>query len=530
MRKGWQLIFLVWILAGWSIWPVLSHPAAAFRYGGDDGIITWQINQTIQKIPNHLEDLFSGNIFYPDKYTGAFHMLLVPTAVMGYLPVKLTGNPAAAYNTGETVAQFLTVTVIFLWFYELTGDWWAAFAGTEAMAFSQIRWYFQIDLHMWAMQWMLFSLWMVWRYTRNQKVWQLYAAGGFLGLQIWESIYQAGWFWLAAVILVYPKLRLFKKDLKHLAIIGAGILLFISPVISVYWKIYKLYGFGGSIREAANFAMSGNDLWGKFLSPGLYIAFLICGYLVVKSQITNHKLQTKIFKGESKRFIILAVAGLVLALGPVLKWHDQTVKIFGRWFLPLPYGIIYYLIPGFSVLRSVHRFIWLTAFGMAGLISIWAAKIKSGRKWLVIGVLIPVVIAGGTGMPSMGRWPDVKDYPEVYKWLKLQSGQVILEYPVYLPADDRLQREAFRMVYSLWHGKKLIYGASGYLPPERGKLIGEIANNYPDGILDRKLKELGTNYVVVHKDETTREKLAVFDEDKDLKKVWEDPKSVVYAL
>ncbi len=54
-------------------------------------------------------------------------------------------------------------------------------------------------------------------------------------------------------------------------------------------------------------------------------------------------------------------------LGPALKIHDQTIKIVGLP-IPLPYGIAYYLIPGFQAFRASSRFIILLGFGLSLLI------------------------------------------------------------------------------------------------------------------------------------------------------------------
>jgi len=512
--SGWIPFVTVLAVSAWSIWPVLSRPLTAWAWGGDDGIITWQMNQTIQKIPGGLNHLFEGNIFYPYQKTAALHMLLVPSALIGYLPVKLSGNPVAAYNTVLIVAQFMTVTVLYLWLKELTKNPWAAAVGTLAFALSQIRMFFDVHIHMWIMQWLLLSCWMIWRYGQNRQIWQLYAAGFFLAVQCWESIYQAFWIGFTGVIILGPKIPDLLEQKKHLWVIFLGILLLVSPVVYAYGSVYREFGYAGSIREAAHFAMSVNDLWGKFLSPGLFI-------LLVTAIIRKG-----LFK--EKWLWNLLVFGAVMALGPALKWQDTTLKILDKWWIPLPYGVLYYLVPGVSVLRSVHRYIWLTALAASGLI---AVGINKRIKPLVLGALLLVVIAGGARLTPRGDFPKPTEYPAVYRWLKDQPAEVILEYPVFTWADGTKHWEEMnRMVFSLLHRKYLINGAAGFMPPEREKFLAEIQRGYPSAELDRKLSEMGADYVIVHKRETGFEKLSELETMSGQKKVWEDAESAVYKL
>jgi hypothetical protein len=554
--RTWVPFGVVLVVAAWSIWPVLTRPATAWAWGGDDGIITWEMNQTMQKIPGGLNHLFEGNIFYPYKKTAAFHMLLVPSAILGYLPVKLSGNPVAAYNTAIIVAQFLTVTVLYLWWKELTGNKWAAAVGTIAFAMCQIRFFFDVHIHMWIMQWFLISAWMLWRYSQNRKVWQLYVAGLGFGVQCWESIYQAYWIGLVALFFLLPHVRDLIKQKKHVLLILSGVTVFISPVVYAYGLVYRQFGYGGSIREAAHFAMSLNDLWGKFMSPGLYALLVVAICRIFNFQFlntspcpspnTSQRLALRVGEGTEGRGItadvkwlfFLLVAGLVMALGPVLKWNEATVKIFGKLFIPLPYGVVYYLIPGISVLRSVHRCIWLSALAASGMIAVGISRfnVRGGNGGDIkgkIGILcvLLVAIVGGGKLTPRGDFPKPADYPAVYSWLKSQPGQVILEYPVYTWADgEKYGREMYRMVYSLKHGKSLINGASGFVPPQRAELFGEIIKDYPNEELDNKLVSLGVNYIIVHKDEIDEEKLRKFKTDKNLVKTWEDKTAVVYEL
>ena len=136
-------------------------------------------------------------------------------------------------------------------------------------------------------------------------------------------------------------------------------------------------------------------------------------------------------------------------------------------------------------------------------------------------------IVGGDRVRARGNFPRPEDYPTVYTWLRDAPGKVILEYPVYNWADKHFDQEMFRMTYSLKHRKKLVGGAFGFLPKERGELLGKIQVEYPSVELNRILKDMGVNYVVVHKSECLMINVQCSMGGKIL---WEDENDVVYEL
>ena len=87
-------------IAVWSVWPVVKNFKTAFAYGGDDGIITWQLTQWRHG--------FQGNIFYP--YT---ELLLsnatenieftVPTKLVAGTDIKVSAIGLTGFSGAVTV-------------------------------------------------------------------------------------------------------------------------------------------------------------------------------------------------------------------------------------------------------------------------------------------------------------------------------------------------------------------------------------------------------------------------------------------
>src|SRR3990170_194475 len=131
--KAWlPPIFLIFI-AFWSVWPVVEKPAKVVTETYDGVFLVWQLNQTIQKIPGNLSNIFEGNIFYPHKNVMAYSDLLIPSAFLSALPVKLTGQPQMATSVMIILGQALTMLIVYFWWLELSGSRWAAFLGSLAL-------------------------------------------------------------------------------------------------------------------------------------------------------------------------------------------------------------------------------------------------------------------------------------------------------------------------------------------------------------------------------------------------------------
>jgi hypothetical protein len=168
----------------------------------------------------------------------------------------------------------------------------------------------------------------------------------------------------------------------------------------------------------------------------------------------------------------------------------------------------------------------------ASFIVAWVySRLKIKKRFFLAFILIFIAFIGGDTVHRDKYFPAPNAYPAVYTWLKNQPGKVIVEYPVYTWADQELHGlEMYRMVYSLKHGKYLINGASGFLPPERGIFLADIIADYPSGALDAKLKNMGVNYFIFHKNEVTDLKLKDFIARMKLPLIWQDKDTAVYLV
>ena len=518
--KSWRgeaaAILLVVVVAIWSVWPVVLRPGRVADFGKDGELIIWIVNQSIQKLHfgntwGREGSFFDGNIFYPYKNVLAYSDMFIVSAFWGMVPVWLTGDPAAVSGAIMTLGQVLTMLIVYLWWRQMTGKKWAAMVGVIALGLSQIRWHYQVHLQMWSMQYWLVASWLVISWleeSKRKKTWKLYLGAGILGMQVWESVlpvYFAGLILGAWIIFNFKFLILnqfFNSEmLKNilLAVLVFGMVAFLP--MRVYRQVSRDFNFTRSIREAANGGMSIDDLWGRFFSPGLYLLLLVAIVKISKTEFLNPKQipnpKSQHYQKETKWLAAVLIMGLVMAMGPVVKWQGDTVKIAGKYPIPLPYAAAYYLVPGMPAFRTPSRWIWVAAWAASGLIAIAIAQTQNSKfKIQNLGIIAAMVVAvvGGTGLTDYRDVPKPEEYPSVYQWLSVQPGRVIVE----LPAGDE-NVEADRMLFSLVHGKNLLNGFSGFMPPERRRFLDKLNQEWPSESTTEELKRLGVDWVVDHR-------------------------------
>jgi hypothetical protein len=522
------LIFLFLLtISLWSVWPVVVNLGKGITSYGDSLLITWIVNQNIQKIPLNLAHFFQGNIFYPFKDVIAYSEIFLPASVVAYLPVVLTRLPVVAFNFNIIFEQIALVFIIYFWFKEITKDNLSSLVGTIVLALSQIRLFFQSYLQMWSVMWWLLSLFMLWKYKKYLKQKYLVLAAIFAGIQFWQSLLPVFFILFAGTLILLTNFKNVFRNSKNF-VLPAIIFLSISlPLAIKYFQVSQEFGITRSIREAARFSANLNDLWGILFSPAL-ILLLVLSFILAKKKIINKVLK----KGNDFYWLAgIAVTGLIMSLGPVLKFNDSTFKIVGKIFIPLPYGIFYYIIPGFNGLRTPMRWIFLFAFGISGIIALVFSKLKHKHRNLVLILCLCIAIFGGSRVKNIHKVPKPNEYPSVYKFIKNESGNVIIEMPMYSwGIGEPFQHEFWRMFYSLEHKKTLINGTSGFNPPEWEKLQSYLWGNFPGDNSESYLRKIGTNYIFVHKDEYDPIKLELITKWGQDKLIWEDPQTLVYSL
>lgn len=95
---------------------------------------------------------------------------------------------------------------------------------------------------------------------------------------------------------------------------------------------------------------------------------------------------------------------------------------------------------------------------------------------------------------KMSFVPKRKEIPPTYQWLRDQPEDfALLDFPFF----PQLGLESVYMYFSIFHGKKIVNGYSGFLPPSYF-YIREVFNSFPSKACIDILKSLDVKYLVFH--------------------------------
>jgi len=521
IRKFIPVIILL-LISIYSLYPLLRYPLDTIIAAHEDLLMIWIINQTIEKIPYNIVDIFQGNIFYPYKNVLSFSDLLIPQALINFIPVKIINEPVVAFNISIFLGQFISMVVVYLFWRDITNNSTSSLIASIVFGLSTIRFNYQVHLQTWIIYWWVMAFWMIWKFYKEKKLKYLYISAIFIIIQIWESILPIMWIFFYALLLSINNRKWFKKNIFNQIIVALVIFLFTFPVINSYLYVSGVHNYVRSIRETAHFSMNLDDIWKINLSPGLYA-------LLFGSFVKLIHVGTKNIKKHIWIFMTLGFA-IIMSLGPVLKWAGNTLKI-SDIPIPLPYAFAYYVIPGMKALRSPSRWILLAAFAASGIIAYAFKDLTIKKNKYLIGLLFVIAIFGGDRITETVKIERFNQYPDYVKHLKTLEESVILELPIYgwsMKNGPRIEMK--RMLYSLYHKKNRVNGYSGYFPEEWTKLVLVLNNSFPDKSTEIKLKDIGVGYIVVHKNEYKKEQLSkIFAWGKD-KIIWQNNEIVIYQL
>ena len=200
--------------------------------------------------------------------------------------------------------------------------------------------------------------------------------------------------------------------------------------------------------------------------------------------------------GEMGYFPVLGVSGLVLSLGPILQVAGH------RLWIPLPYALCYYVIPGFSSMRTPGRFAVLVALATAVLAGLGFDALRRRYPRLGSAFLVGTLLGAGAlawcpDLPFV-PYPDRASMPPVYGWLAAQPDSLpVLELPV--PARDSVESpmDLRRQMYVLYHGKPRLDGASGFTS-NRYEAFRRDMQAFPAQEAIRRAYDMGARRLIVH--------------------------------
>ncbi len=431
--------------------------------------------------------------FHPYPYTVTYSDPFITAGAVAVIIAQFTSNPIAQHNTFIVLGSMTN----FLAFFVLARSLWkssslaAGIALVFATSFLQLQ--FMVHLHTYLLAGLPLSIWALQRYLYSKSPFYALLWAVFFVAQALNSPFTGYVCAAAALVLVVSeqKVRAVLTDNMFLSIVS--VTLGVCAWYYLPWvETAATYHAARSIRDTAHFSFSITRLlWPDVL--GLLI------FTIVLERVWH--VQGKQNNSDLTTWLIMAGTGAVCMLGPVIKLGDTTFKPLG-FAIPLPYAVLYYIVPGIQAFRAVTRWSVLLNFGL----TLSLGEVLSRRQ-------VPrfILLAGGTIWLAAMLWlrytyvpliPIATTIPPIYAAVAAAPEKTLAELP--LSQWDMVPFEGLednRMLYQLHHGKALYNGFSGFMPPERREDIIFHFTQFPQAASLAKFAAADVQLILVHFDE-----------------------------
>jgi len=455
--------------------------------------------------------IFDGNIFHP-----AANTIVGSENMLAHLPVTapvlaLTGNALTMLKAFVLESFVLSGLAMFLFVRHHTRSFAAAVLAGAAYTFTQYRAATIPQPQYLGSQYLPLALLFVDLWLERRRIVYVVALALAIALQALACVY-VGFFTLIAVP-VYAAVRLLQVGERKATAAGglaaafAGGLLLLVPAALPY-----LRGRAEGVLPEHDPQMIRSFSWPpwQYLSPVfLQWAGAVPVALVVADLGARFVRRLRRFAGASNapEIALWAVVGVgaVLAAGPVLDVAGLS--------LPLPYLLLYRVVPGFSSVRVPVRFVIVVAAGLAALAGFayarWTRSWGPAPRTAVALALAAACVVAAAPSPSPIMPARLGDQaPPVYRWLAAQPEHgAVLEVPGSDAADDVIGnlRNGRYMVASTIHWRPLVNGYTAYPPPAAPLLAAGIRDMPRPEALALLRDVAGLRWVLVHRSQLTGE-------------------------
>lgn len=546
------------------IWPlpIVFFTHNPFDHATDNMFIQWIMAWDWHALTHYPWRFFEANMYWPSAHTLAwgdheFGLMLLT------LPFLAMHSVTAAYNALYLLAPLLSAFCLYLFVKETTNNKWAAFWAGLTWGFVGLR--FATHPQIFVTQWIPLVLYYLERYRKGLDKKYLWGVGvsSFLAFSIgvYLSIFTVCTLLVYLLGLLVGRLIKFKRLFPALLALAAGAIL-AAPFYVPSFILNLRHPTTWPMNSVLLNSLSLNDLAPK-LPPGhlagsflrLFIDKPVTGYLymglpliiglVVAIAMLFGKLK-KISKEQKVLilvFLALAVGSALLSLGPKIRLTAESMTQLRN---PAHY-LMYWVFPGFKVLRDPSRWVWtylmglviVGSFGMAWVFDL--LKTRRAKALLMILIVILVIVEQ---FPTV-RTEHFYSYTssQTSQWLKAHaSEQPVLELPVdpnpwnpqtqvvegrrmYLSTDSWIKRGSGST--SPYVSEKYKHNASFY----------SAINTNPNSL--NLIRQNGFRYVVVYPQDYSlygfsaqdyQNTLDILNSQTDFKKVAEFNDGVVYEI
>ncbi len=577
-RSLWADVGIVVVYAigvGVYTFPLVLDFSRPFSEPGDYLLIAYSLSWQMQALLTHPWDFFQANVMYPTASSLAVATPLNTSQLMFFFPAKVfSGDSIVAINCVYVGNIFATAVSTFAVARHAGAGRGPAFVAGWSFGFAVAKMFQHFQFPFFWLVWVCYA-WYCFLTTRKRS-WLIVSAVGFVGMSLgsFYLMYMGFLCLLAATVVFHWKVKsLFdRRTIVHVA--GAGVLvaLFLVPFGWPYFEVNKAYNLKRPLGEAVQYSA---DPLGSYLLPNndsvLYEGVhsgekydplpgeeaLFATLFEAVARYTGRDLtggryggdltleqfhsiwragggERRLFPGYSvlvlamiglfarasvatrvPRLLLctLLIAGVALSLGPVI------VSLGHLTYVPGPYALLYYVVPGLQGMRATARFGYVALLALSALSALgWhrmasrlfgAGRTRAGLRFVALAVWVCLFTA--ENLPARPQSHDrPQDPPPVYAYLAARDidggiielptfkGSMEKSDPVY--GDRRIayrHREYLYMYYSTFHWRPIYNGFGAFAGPHQFA-VRDAVERLPDADAVALLRDLGLKTLVLH--------------------------------
>ena len=558
-------------------YPLIENFSKPFSEVGDYLLVTYGLSWQIHALLNNPLEMFHANVMHPTAYSLAVATPLNTSQLIFFLPAKLlTGDSIFAINVvyfGNILATACSVYIVL------------RFCGVECRPAFVAGWAFGFAFGKLHQNFQFPFFWLVWTSyfwygflaTYNRSL-IIGAAVSFVAMSL-GSFYlmYMGLISLLAVTVIYhlKVTNLLQRSFITTTVsVALCVAIVLIPFGLPYFHVNKKYGLERPLGEAIQYSAdpldsyilpnNGSILYENFQMgktyrpwPGEEEIFNATAGVIKRlagdsflGTRKNDPLSYKKFHDiwsagwEERRLfpgygvLLLALLGIfgkttpctriprllslsLFAISVALSCGPVLVLLGHLTYLPLPYFLLYYVVPGLQGMRATARFGYVALLALAGLAAIgWSVLERRfekcggnyNQKLLWFGVLGAwLMLFTAENLPAKRQVYDRPvDPPSVYAWLAnsdIKDG--IIEVPTFkgtMRKSDSVYgarrityrlREYMYMYYGTYHWKS-IYNGFGAFPGPHQFEIRDAIESLPDKQAVETLNNHGISTIIAH--------------------------------
>jgi hypothetical protein len=509
--RGWREAAVV-LLASAAAAVVLTFPLAlrlgrVARDDADGRFSIWNVAWVAHALTTDPAHVFDANIFYPHTDTLAYSENNLGAGVLAIPVYVVTKNPYAAHNAVVLLAFLLAASGMYYLVRYLVDDRRAAAVSAIGFAFCPYVFAHMAHIQLLMTAGLPFSMLAFHRLADRPSASRGVALGAVMAAQALSCGYYGVFVVLMiayASVVVAASRRLWtdRTYLSALAVAALSAIVIVAPAFLPYLAV----GEGGFHRNLAS---------ARFYAPNLsaYLASSSYAHAWMLDVIPQWRNEVA-FPGFM--LTLCGAAGVWVARTTRRRellaiYGGLTLLAFWASFGPAAglYTALYYLVPGFGLLRAPGRFGVVVALGLAVLAGVAVARLLERiPRATAIGCALAILTAAELKVPL--NLPDAQPVEPVYRVLATLPRGAVIEMPFFYPAVGLFQHTKY-MVASTAHWMPLVNGYSDYIPPDFYDHVMTLAP-FPSRDAFKVLEPGRVRYAVFHmygfNDENRRDVLA----------------------